>query len=60
VESHSRTQKFFLEPATAYAEIATTIADVVDGHRSFGQQTRIAKQRAEDQTAHSDTRGERG
>src|SRR6266851_5885889 len=44
--------KFLLEPATAQAQITAAIADVVNGHRGFGQQTWIAKQRAEHQTAY--------
>src|SRR2546428_12487450 len=35
--------KFLLEPATTQAQVTAAIADVVNGHRGFGQQTRMPK-----------------
>src|SRR6266699_3782659 len=51
--------KFLLEPATTQTQIAAAITDVVNGHRSFGQQTRMTKPRAEHQTGYPYPRGER-
>src|SRR5215471_14884452 len=44
--------KFLLEPATTQAQLAAAIADMVNSHGSFGQQSRITKRGAEHQTAH--------
>src|SRR5882724_665130 len=52
--------KFLLEPATTQAQVAAAIADVVNRHYRFGQQTWITKQGTEHQTAYSHPRGERG
>src|SRR2546428_8472869 len=35
--------EFLLEPATTQAQVAAAIANVVNGHRGFGQQTRMPK-----------------
>src|SRR5215467_8188582 len=49
--------EFLLEPATAHTQFTAAIADVVNSHRSFGQQTRITEPRAEHQTSHPHPRG---
>src|SRR5262245_42406374 len=38
--------KFYLKPATTQTQLTAAIADVVNSHCSFGQQTRMTKQRA--------------
>src|SRR5262245_10814419 len=42
--------EFLLEPAAAHTQFTAAIADVVNSHRSFGQQTRMTEPRAEYQT----------
>src|SRR5215471_10509806 len=49
--------EFLLEPTAAHPQFTAAIADVVNGHRSFGQQARMTEPRAEHQTSHPHARG---